>query len=108
MSQSEMPCIHCGAPNPAGAAFCGSCGKALPVSASGPKVLTGNEMPTSAAGAKLVSEELTKQMKSAANTLLAVGILQWILGGGMVWLISSSGRIPQNQLTIMFATIAIL
>jgi hypothetical protein len=92
MTLSAVTCPHCSAPNESGAAFCASCGKALPQSSAGPRVVTADNANSSAAAMKLVGDELQKKTKSAANTLLAVGILQWVVGGGIVMLqVSNAG-----------------
>lgn len=66
--------------NPAGAAFCESCGKALPTTNTGPRVLGAGDMPVTRAGGALVGEELQKQMKRASIALLIVAILQTLMG----------------------------
>jgi hypothetical protein len=75
----DIACPHCAATNPEGSAFCQTCGKALPAAApTGPRVLTGDAMPQSAAGQQLMGDELTKQTKRAANCLLVVAILMLV------------------------------
>ena len=74
-------CPHCNELNPAGASFCGSCGKAMPVlGASGPTVLSGDALAGSGAGQQLQSQELAKKTRSAAGALLAVAIIQTLVG----------------------------
>src|SRR3982751_2208343 len=85
-----ITCPHCGAANPSGAAFCESCGKALPSAApSGPRVVTGDMLPTSAAGTALVTDELVKQQKQASTALLVVAVLQMVCGAIAVVIISN-------------------
>ena len=61
-------CPHCGAANPAGAAFCESCGKALPSGvASTPRVVGGDAIASTAAGQQLQGEQLQKQAKRASG-----------------------------------------
>jgi hypothetical protein len=81
MTNSSITCPHCGAANVAGANFCESCGKALPSAApAGPRVVTGDVLPYSAAGQDLLAVELQKQTRRAAITLLVIGILGLVAG----------------------------
>ena len=74
-------CPHCGAPNPWGAAFCESCGKALPAAApSGPRVVGGEAIASTAAGQQLQADQLHKQARRASGALLAVAIITTIVG----------------------------
>jgi len=76
---ANVSCPHCGAANVAGAAFCESCGKALPSAVpTGPRVVSADALPQSAVGQRLVSDELVKSQKSASTTLLVVSVLQTI------------------------------
>ncbi len=78
---AAIACPHCGATNPSGAAFCESCGKALPaMMGSGPRVVSGDAMPQSAVGQRLVGDELAKTQKGGATALLWVAILQTLFG----------------------------
>src|SRR5437868_1663764 len=81
-AMAEMiACPHCNAPNVAGAAFCESCGKALPRAApGGPRVVSADALPQTAAGHKLLGDELLKQQRKASYTLLIVGIIQVTCG----------------------------
>jgi hypothetical protein len=82
-------CPHCSVENPDGAAFCGSCGKALPdASAGGPRVVTAADYATTGAGKQLQIGELDRQRRKAFGILLAVAILQAI--GGVI--ILAAGR----------------
>lgn len=78
----QTTCPHCGALNPAGSAFCESCGKALPAGAvgggGGPRLVTGDALAATSAGAKLQSDDLQRQAKKASGALLAVAIIQTI------------------------------
>jgi hypothetical protein len=103
MTTIANSCPHCSAENSPGAAFCGSCGKAMPMRGSGPRVVNADQLPASSAGVKLVGDELSKKTRKAANTLLIVGILQWVVGVGVVLLIASTapgglGAIPMPRL----------
>jgi hypothetical protein len=80
-------CPHCGATNPYGAAFCESCGKALPpVVPTGPRVLTGDAIASTAAGQQLQAEQLHKQARRARGALLALAILATI-GAGLFFVL---------------------
>jgi peptidoglycan/LPS O-acetylase OafA/YrhL len=90
---TSVPCPHCGAANVAAARFCESCGKALPSAvATGPRVFTGDAMPTSAAGQDLLANELAKQTKRAATTLLVIAILALI--GGVIFFVLAANAPP--------------
>jgi hypothetical protein len=77
-SLNTVACPHCGVANAAGSAFCGSCGKALPVASAGPRIISGNQFATTSAGQKLQGDDLHKQAKKAAGALLAVAVVQTI------------------------------
>lgn len=79
-TKTAVECPHCGAENEGGAAFCESCGKALPRAATSPRVVGGDAVATSAAGQRLVSSELEATTKRAATALMWVAILQTVLG----------------------------
>jgi hypothetical protein len=93
MTVSTMQCPHCGAVNPAGSAFCQSCGKAMPTGyATGPRVVTATTAGASGVGRELLSDELRKKMKTSSGALLAVAIIQAILGPVMLWMINEQMR----------------
>jgi hypothetical protein len=101
---STIACPHCGAQNPATAAFCESCGKALPgAQRSGPRIVGANEMPTTAVGHQMVSDELTKTQKSASTALLVVAIIQIVIGGLLVLVRANAQTAAQSQLTVLMA-----
>jgi hypothetical protein len=88
---ATLPCPHCGAANPAGSTFCESCGKALPsATPTGPRIITGDVLPSSAAGQKLVGDQLSKQTRRAAYTLLIVGIILAVLGAILAVAVATS------------------
>ncbi|HPF37357.1 MAG TPA: zinc ribbon domain-containing protein [Phycisphaerae bacterium] len=75
-------CPHCSSDNAEGATYCRSCGKALPNPASsGPRIVEYSDVATTAAGSAAQVAELQKQIKKASGALLAVAILQWVVGG---------------------------
>lgn len=106
-----ITCPHCGAAGPAGALFCESCGKALPSPIPAmPRILSGDELPTSGAATKLVGDELTKQTKSSATMLLVVAIIQLIIGGVMLAVVSNMSRAMQENVSmpiLMASTIGV-
>jgi hypothetical protein len=82
--------------------FCESCGKALPsMSSSGPRVVTGDVVPTSVAGQKLVGAELKKQTNRAAYTLLAIGIIQIVLGSIFIGIAANAPGAPAGTFTTL-------
>ena len=86
---SPVTCPHCSAEVEGGAEFCPACGMALPSAvATGPRVLDGKAFATTAAGQRLQSDELHKQQKKAAGALLAVAVIQTLVGGFIVALAS--------------------
>jgi hypothetical protein len=96
----DIACPHCGANNPGGSSFCEKCGKALPSAMpSGPRVLTGDAAPQSLAGQQMLSDQLGKQTKRAANALLAVGILMAVVTVVFGLILYNSGmRVPQSTI----------
>jgi len=85
-------CPHCSVENPDDAAFCGSCGKALPGFApAGPRVVTGDENAATAAGQQLQAAELDRQRRKAFGVLLAVAIIQ--AAGGLIMLALASQQL---------------
>lgn len=69
----QVACPHCGVANVYGAAFCESCGKALPPPVqAGPRVLYGNDTAATSAGVHVQTEELKTQAKKAAQALALV------------------------------------
>ena len=76
---NQVACPHCGAANRAGAAFCESCGKALPISSGGPRIVGSDALATTGAGQELQSQELQKQARKASGALLALAILMTIV-----------------------------
>lgn len=84
-SDAGVTCPHCRAHYAAGAAFCESCGKALPSAvASGPRVVSADAMSQTAAGQRIVGDELVKPQKKGATALLWVAILQTLVGPVML------------------------
>lgn len=70
-----LPCIHCGVGNTTGAAFCQTCGKALPLETS-PRIIEGGSFAESGVGQTMQLELLAKQASGAWKALLAVAIIQ--------------------------------
>jgi hypothetical protein len=91
---ARVTCPHCSAPNRAGAAFCESCGKALPTAApSTPRIVTDAQFATTGAGQKLQADELHKTAKKAAGALLAVAIIQTIICAILLAVASANNRV---------------
>jgi hypothetical protein len=97
-----IACPHCGAANNAADAFCAACGKALPVASTGPRVVSADQTPLTAAGTQLVGDELVKQTRSAANTLLVVACLQLIVGGLLIFAMAASAHVPMTHPSVLF------
>ena len=92
---NTIPCPHCGAANVTTAAFCEACGKALPsMTQAGPRVVSAEALPQSALGQRLVGDELVKQQKKATTALLAVAIIQTVVGPIILTILSQSQRQP--------------
>jgi hypothetical protein len=104
MTTSTIICPHCGENNLAGGAFCEACGKALPASTTGgPRIISGDAIPQSAAGQKLMGDQLQKQVNRAAYTLLAVGILQLTCGAIAAAVVSKLPGSPPEMLVVLLA-----
>lgn len=104
MTQTASPqlvCPHCQATNKFGSQFCESCGKALPLASGGPRVVSASSMPTTAAGAQALSEQLLKTTKRARNTLFAVGAIAMLLGTVLAVVTSKAPGADPGTLPIM-------
>jgi hypothetical protein len=75
-----ITCPHCQHANLPDAQYCEACGKAVAVAATSPRIVSGNEFASTSVGLVMESEALTAQVKSASGALLAVAIIQVILG----------------------------
>jgi hypothetical protein len=81
MTMGSIKCPHCGAANEGQGSFCESCGMALPTVSSGPRVVNvATGIAQTSVGMGLQTGELDKQAKSASGALLAVAIIQMIVG----------------------------
>ena len=106
---STLACPHCGADYESGSAFCESCGKALPLAnGGGPRVVTAASLPATAAGADMLGDQLQKHTKRAANTLLAVGIVQLVIGGVLIAVMSSSRTIDVDAVKLLLVIQAVV
>jgi hypothetical protein len=87
-----ITCPHCQAVNAPDAQFCEACGKAVAASvgAGGPRIVQEGEYAATDAGAALQSDLLQKDLKKTTGALLAVAILQVVVGTFVV--VVSSGR----------------
>lgn len=98
-------CPHCSVENPDDAAFCGSCGKAVPASMSGgPRVVTTTGYASTGAGEALQLQELDRHRRKAFGVLLAVAILQAVVGG-VVIAIGGIGNLEIEANAIAYVTI---
>jgi hypothetical protein len=95
-TDATVICPHCGNSAAAMAAFCGSCGLALPSAApTTPRVVTVKDSARTTAGQKLQADELLRTAKRAASTLLTIGIINLAFGALNVQLIMRIGRLGQ-------------
>lgn len=103
---STTSCPHCGAANSPDGAFCESCGKALPtLTTGGPRVVPTAGYAASAAGRAIQSEELKAQAKKAAGALLAVAILQAVMGTLLVTVAGRRKDMAGLDLTLVYFTV---
>jgi putative effector of murein hydrolase LrgA (UPF0299 family) len=98
-------CPHCGFGNPAGASFCGKCGKAVSTGGSGPRIVEGKGLASSGVGKHLQSEELEKQAKRASGALLAVAVLSTL---GVLLVLGLAGELRKIPDGLMIANILIV
>lgn len=92
---STLPCPHCGAEGAADAAFCASCGKAMPASVgTRPRIVHSTDYATSRAGQIIQAEELARHARKASGALIVVGILQAVFG---TFLVVMAGVIAARQ-----------
>lgn len=100
---TSIRCPHCAADNVAGDSFCESCGKALPdPNWGGPRVVSTSAMPSTAAGSRMLGDQLLKHTKRAANTLLVVGIVQLVLGGLLAAVVMNTRGPASAQAPLLF------
>src|SRR5262249_31820302 len=99
MPATTIVCPHCGNPAAvAGAAFCGSCGMALPAATpTGPRVVTRRSTAMTAAGQKLQADELLRTARRAARSLLSTGIINLLFGAMNFQLILNVARFQQTR-----------
>lgn len=72
-----MNCPHCNAEVPSGVQFCTSCGKAVAVGSSSPRVVNEEKgVAASVAGQSMQADALRKTMKKAFTGLVVVAVLQ--------------------------------
>jgi heme A synthase len=62
-----------------------------------PRIVNAESMPVSAAGQSLVGDELKKNMKRAAYTLLAVGIIQMTVGAVVAVILGNAPGAPPEM-----------
>ncbi|HLP86191.1 MAG TPA: zinc ribbon domain-containing protein [Phycisphaerales bacterium] len=86
----SVACPHCGTGNLESAEYCDSCGRAIRVKNTVPRVATGATFAATSAGRSLQSEELEKKAKSASTTLFVVAVLQ-TLGAVLFFVLGATG-----------------
>lgn len=99
---STVTCPHC-SQNAAAGPFCEHCGMALPTMApTSPHVVTDARNIQTSAARDLMTAELTKKIKNASNSLIAVGLLSWLMGG-VVYLIMQGTKQPEAVKALQIA-----
>ena len=106
---STIPCPHCGTENLEGGAFCQQCGKALPSAApTGPRIVTGEQIATTAVGQDLQGQQLRKQAGKAAGALFAVAILTAISGVVFYFLLKNTRGVEANvPMTVLITNLVL-
>ncbi len=99
-----ITCPHCQATTTSGAAFCESCGKAIPqATATSPRIVdtTGGYAQTSA-GLNLQGDELRRQARKASGALLAVAIIYTLVTVALVIipLMQISGKVQSAVMAL--------
>ncbi|KKN81816.1 hypothetical protein LCGC14_0315820 [marine sediment metagenome] len=77
---STIVCPHCQAENPPEAAFCEACGKAVPQTTDGPRIVEGNQLAVTSSGRAVQADLLHKAARRAATPLIVLGVLQIAIG----------------------------
>jgi hypothetical protein len=99
-----ITCPHCAAPNADGAAFCASCGKALPVQGTTPRVIEAQSgLASSHVGQSLQAEELRKLTRRAFTALIVVAVMQF-LGAGLFLVVAQTApkaKVSQPKLMMV-------
>lgn len=75
---SEVICPHCGMENAAGTAFCESCGKAVSVQSTTPRVIEKRASASMAIGQGIQAKQLRQMAKKASKTLFCLAILYFL------------------------------
>jgi hypothetical protein len=89
-------CPHCGAQDVPEGEFCEKCGKALPsVAPTGPRVVTGPALASTAAGRDLQTKDLRKKSGQAFGALLAIAIIQAIFGAVLYFALTRNHADPK-------------
>ncbi len=86
-------CPHCSAGNVGDSQFCHSCGMALPVANSGPRIISDGTFASTSVGQHLQSDQLHKSSQKASTALLWVAIIQTGVVGFIVWVAQMHNRI---------------
>ncbi|MDD4891279.1 MAG: zinc ribbon domain-containing protein [Phycisphaerae bacterium] len=103
-----ISCPHCSAPNADAAAFCASCGKALPTGLSAtPRVVGSEQFAATDAGVALQDQTLKKESKKAVGALAAVAILQTI-GAIIIFALLQNNPAASSQAGAILAVMLVL
>ncbi len=99
----QVICPHCGHTVSSGD-FCEACGKALPTSMPGvPRLVTGASLASTPVGQQIQSVELQKSCKKAAGALLAVAVIQAIVG--TITLAAMGDQVTEDEKPLVMAFI---
>ena len=106
---ATIVCPHCQAENLSGAAFCEACGKAVPQTTDGPRIVEGNQVAVTSSGQAVQADLLHKSARRAVTTLIALGVLQ--IGAGIVYFLiyrSSDDADTVAAAPIMLAILSVI
>ena len=101
----EMPCPHCGVSNKREAAFCSTCGKALPTGQV-PRIVPKGELASTAVGRKVQTAELQWMLKKAGSALLVAAILQAVFGTIIVLIAGQRTEVPTAVYVVIYGAAA--
>ncbi len=101
----DLACPHCSTGNITGSQYCQTCGMALPIPSSGPRIVDRASFASTAAGQQLQADELHKLAKRAASALLIVAVIQTILVAVGFGAVAANGRAPMQ---IIFSNAVVL
>lgn len=99
-------CPHCQAENPPRAAFCEACGKAVPQTTDGLRIVEGKQVAATSSGRAVQADLLHKAARRAVTALIAVGILQ--IGVGILLFLAFRNSPHANAVAAAPTMLAIL